>query len=61
MCAVMQEYGDERFQLGRIEGREEGQSELAEAIKLLRAGKAPEQLLVMGYNKRTVDPAVVCR
>ena len=45
---------------GRIEGRAEGQSDLANAIQELKKGAKPEELLNKGYDQNTVDLAIAC-
>ena len=42
---------------GRVEGREEGQDLLVEAVALIRTGKTTDDLLSLGYDRRTVDLA----
>lgn len=42
---------------GRVEGREEGQDLLVKAVALIRTGKTTDDLLSLGYDRRTVDLA----
>jgi len=56
VCKVMQQYET----IARVEGRNEGMSQLANAIQDLKAGASKEDLLIK-YDKKTVELAISCR
>ena len=41
-------------------GRIEGQNDLANAIRELKKGASPEELLKKGYDQNTIDLAIAC-
>lgn len=45
----------------RKEGHEEGQSILVDAVKRLRAGETPEQLMKSGVDEKTVNLAMTIK
>ena len=61
MCTYTVELKKQFFSEGRAEGRAEGQSLLAEAVKRLKAGETPEQILASGIDKETVAIALTIR
>ena len=48
-------------ELSREEGRQEGQTLLADAIKQLREGKTVENLVEAGVDRATAELAMTCK
>ena len=56
---ILTEFNEEVFVKGmKEEGREEGQSDLVNAVKLLRQGKTEQEIVQLGIDQRTIDLAV---
>ncbi|MBR3575062.1 MAG: hypothetical protein IKN97_07835 [Lachnospiraceae bacterium] len=51
----------EGFQEGFEKGISQGQSSLADAIKRLRSGESPEDLVKAGIDEETVKLAIECK
>ena len=47
--------------MGRQEGRQEGQNILVEAVNRLRRGETPEQIVASGIDQKTVDLALTIK
>jgi len=58
---MKQEGFQEGFEKGISQGIAQGQSSLADAIKRLRSGESPEDLVKAGIDEETVKLAIECK
>ncbi len=60
MCEVAERLVNTGISQGISQGRDEGQSDLARAIRALKEGQDKDSLLNHGYDEKTVDIALTC-
>ena len=52
---------DDGIDVGRREGRSEGQNELVKAVEMLRQGKTADEIVELGIDRKTVELAVAIK